>query len=254
MSSTIGLVDVSATNAPVDGGPSASLPAKRLGNRSILEWVVRRVTDAQTLSTVVVVADYRDPRRQLIDAITPADVPVFFGKQSDALGRLAAAAKKFSAEAVVRVRVDHPFVDPVLIDRLVREAQLDPTFEYISYGNSRNCATLASRTGLFAEWCRSDALARANRDATDAQDRQDAMRYVRTHPQLFQTRILPAPEALDRDDLRLAVVSEEDLDHAQTIYDALGPESLDWQQIARLLNHQPQIRHRMALLNRSDAV
>jgi spore coat polysaccharide biosynthesis protein SpsF (cytidylyltransferase family) len=65
-------------------------------------------------------------------------------------------------------------------------------------------------------------------------------------------RLLSAPAEIDREDLRLTVDSEEDWDHALTIYDALGPEWLDWRRIARLLDHQPALRSRMAALNRVE--
>jgi spore coat polysaccharide biosynthesis protein SpsF (cytidylyltransferase family) len=53
--------------------------------------------------------------------------------------------------------------------------------------------------------------------------------------------------------VRLIVDIDEDWDHALAIYEALGPELLDWQQIANLLNHQPALRNRMAVLNRAHA-
>ena len=64
-------------------------------------------------------------------------------------------------------------------------------------------------------------------------------------------RLLPAPSGLDRDDLRLTIESEEDWEHAQVIFEALGPEELDWQRIAGLLRGQPRLRQRMAVLNRA---
>ena len=69
----------------------------------------------------------------------------------------------------------------------------------------------------------------------------------------FKLRLLPAPAEIDRDDVRLTIDSDEDWDHALTIFEALGPESLDWQRIARLLSHQPALRSRMAALNRAAA-
>jgi spore coat polysaccharide biosynthesis protein SpsF (cytidylyltransferase family) len=50
--------------------------------------------------------------------------------------------------------------------------------------------------------------------------------------------------------VRLTIDLDEDWDHALAIYEALGPERLDWQRIARLLDHQPALRSRMAALNR----
>ena len=64
---------------------------------------------------------------------------------------------------------------------------------------------------------------------------------------------MPLPAEMDRDDLRLKLDHDEDWEHAQEIYDALGPEGLDWQRIAGLLHHQPELRQRMAVLNRETA-
>jgi spore coat polysaccharide biosynthesis protein SpsF (cytidylyltransferase family) len=43
---------------------------------------------------------------------------------------------------------------------------------------------------------------------------------------------------------------EEDWELTVTIYEALGPERLEWQRIVSLLDHQPAIRRRMEALNR----
>ncbi len=74
--------------------------------------------------------------------------------------------------------------------------------------------------------------------------------YIYSHPEKFTLRQIPAPDEIDREDVRLTVDIEEDWDHALVIYEALGPERLDWQRIARLLDHQPAMRRRMAALNR----
>jgi len=254
MSTTLGIVEVGSIIASAEASNSGSRAGRRLGGRSILEWVVRRVTDSHGLKQVVVVADQRDPRRHRINDLVPSDIPIYFGKQTDPLGRFAGAVKKYHADAVVRVSVDHPFVDPALIDRLLSVASHDQESEYICFANSLNDRIAASRLGLFAEWCRADAIYRADRDATDSRDRCEATRFIYTHPELYQLRILPAPAALDRDDLRLAILSEDDWEHAEAILEALGPEGLEWQRIAGLLDHQPQIRQRMAHLNRCESV
>jgi spore coat polysaccharide biosynthesis protein SpsF (cytidylyltransferase family) len=51
--------------------------------------------------------------------------------------------------------------------------------------------------------------------------------------------------------VRLTIGGEEDWEHAQAIYDALGPDEMSWQRIAGLLDQQPELRQRMAVLNRS---
>ncbi len=225
---------------------------RRLGGRPLLEWVIRRVTDCTRLDGVIVVASDTPELRAITDFV-PLDVPIFFGTEADALGRFVRALEQYPARAIVRVRGDNPFVDPALIDRLVRTAETHPTCDYVSYLSADGRPAILSPVGVYAEWVRARTLRAAARAAKDPADRTQVTRYVYSHPERFQVRLIPAPPEIDRDDVRLTVDGEEDWEHALAIYDALGPDCLDWQRIAVLLNHQPQLRSRMATLNRVDA-
>jgi spore coat polysaccharide biosynthesis protein SpsF (cytidylyltransferase family) len=68
---------------------------------------------------------------------------------------------------------------------------------------------------------------------------------------MFNVRLLPLPAALDREDLRLRIDGEEDWEHAQVIFDAIGHDEWDWRRVADLLHSQPALRKRMAHLNRA---
>ena len=226
--------------------------ARRLGGKSLLEWVVRRVTDAQQLDGVIVLST-ADPENQFVSDLAPLDVPVYAGGQSDALGCFADALEKYRAESVVRVRVDYPFVDPVLIDRLITTAEAHPECDYVGYCSRDGRPAILSPVGVYAEWFRNSALQKIARRAKSPADRNDVTRYLYSHPEKFTVRLIPAPAQIDRDDVRLRVDIEEDWEHALTIFDALGPEEFDWQRIADLLDHQPALRRRMAALNRACA-
>jgi spore coat polysaccharide biosynthesis protein SpsF len=226
--------------------------ARRLGGKPLLEWVVRRVTDCQRLDAVIVATGDDAAGRSLAELV-PSDVPVFFGSESDVLSRFAGAIEQYPAKAVVRICADNPFIDPVLNDRLVRTADLHPECDYISYCSQSGRPAILSAVGVYAEWCRTEALLQSHRQATDPADREHVTRYLYSHPEKFQVRLIPAPCELDRDDVRLTVDHEEDWEHAQAIVEALGPEELDWQRIAELLDGQPDLRRRMAVLNRKYA-
>ena len=73
------------------------------------------------------------------------------------------------------------------------------------------------------------------------QHRQDLGMRIRNH------------QPVTADDLRLKIDFEEDWEHAQVIFEALGPDEWDWQRIADLLDSQPALRKRMAVLNRAKA-
>jgi spore coat polysaccharide biosynthesis protein SpsF len=245
---TLGIVQV-----PVDSPGAQRKLARRVGGQPLLGWVVRRVTDCARVDGVVVLSgEAVDPRA--IGHLVPLDVPVLFAAEPHAMDRLLRALDEYPAESVVRVRGDNLFVDPELIDRLVIEAGAHPGCDYVSYCSRDGRPAILSPVGVYAEWFRAKALRRAGREAIDPEDRRHVTRYVYSRPERFKIRFIPAPPEIDRDDVRLAVDVEEDWDHALAIVDALGPERLDWQRIASLLDHQPALRRRMAALNRACAV
>jgi spore coat polysaccharide biosynthesis protein SpsF len=226
---------------------------RKLGGRSLFEWVIRRVTDAMRLDGVIVLACEAEDCCA-VSRLVPSDVPVFFGEGDDALARFAKALERYPAEGVVRVRGDNLFVDPALIDRLVNTAEAHPSCDYVSYCSHDGQPAILSPVGVYAEWFRASALRKANRLARNELDRKHVTRYFYAHPERFSLRLIPAPAEIDREDVRLTIDIEEDWDHALAIYEALGPEWLDWQRIARLLNDQPALRSRMATLNRAHRV
>ena len=222
---------------------------RKLGGQSLLGWVVRRVTDSIRLDGVIVVA--RDSaEHRFVGDLVPPDVPLFVSQEPDALHRFLRALEEYPAEAIVRVRGDNPFIDPGLIDRLVTTAESHPNCDYVSYCSRDGRPAILSPVGVYAEWFRSSALRRAARSCKTPSDCEGVTRYIYSHPERFNLRLIPAPTKIDRDDVRLRVDIEEDWEHALAIYEALGPESLDWQRIADLLDHQPALRSRMAALNR----
>ncbi|MCU0878894.1 MAG: hypothetical protein MUF06_14010 [Pirellulaceae bacterium] len=249
----VGIVEVQpAVGGLLENSPLAGIARRRFGGRTLLEWVVRRVTEADRLLGVVVLAGDDRFSRSLV-AQCPADVRVFHAAEPDALGRLAAAVRSLRCRSVVRVNVCHPFVDPVLVDGLVTAVAGGHTCDYASYSLADGRHAADSKVGVFVEWCRGEAILLADQLARLPAERSDATRFLRTHPEVFALRMFPVPRQLDRDDLRLAIQNEEDWEDIQLILDALGPESLDWQYITSLLDRHPTIRERMAVRNRAEA-
>jgi spore coat polysaccharide biosynthesis protein SpsF len=246
MLKTLGIVQVRHPS----GKKVDSKIARKLGGKPLLEVVVRRITDCQRLDGVVVVLADDEPDDQ-IRQLVPPDVPVFSGSARDPLATFASVLDEFKADSVVRLCAHNPFIDPVLIDRLVSTADAHPTCDYISYCCADGRPTILTQLGVFAEWCSASALRRAHREARKPADREHLTAYLYAHPELFNVRLIPLPAELDRDDLRLKIDFEEDWEHAQVIFEALGHEEWDWQRIADLLDSQPALRKRMAMLNRA---
>lgn len=243
---TIGMVEACLR------GTTGARFTRRFAGKSVLEWVVRRLTDCTRIEGVIVVTG-DEPEDASVRRLVPLDVPVFAGSQPDALSRFAAALASYSAEGVVRVSADDLFLDPVLIDRLVRAAYEEDDIDYVGYRlrDGRPAALAPVRIG--AEWFRVRSLHRAARLAKVPEDREHVARFLCSQPERFCVHFLPAPAELDRDDVRLTMDIEEDWETALTLLEALGPERFDLHGIAHLLDHQPAMRRRMAQLNQVAA-
>ena len=247
MLETLGIVEACFTS------PRArAKAARKLGTKPVLEWIIRRMTDCEQLDGVIVVTN-DEPENRMVEKLSPLDVPVFVSRHPDALGSLAAALEEYSCQSVVRMSAERPFVDPSLVDRLICSAREYPDCDYVSYASRDGRPAVLSPIGLFAEWFRTDSLRLVARKARTIADRENPTHFVCAHPERFRIRLLPAPAEIDREDLRLTVDIEEDWENALAIFEALGPEELDWQRIAHLLDHQPAMRKRMAALNRASA-
>ena len=220
----------------VHAGPGSACSrdklSRRLGSHSWLELVVRRMTDCQQLDGVVVVLGAADAA--LAD-LAPSNVPLHISDRPDALGRIASAADAFRADAIVRVGAEHPFVDAVLLDRLATTAAAHPSCDYIGFCSQHGRSSL----GMFGDWCRTEALWRADREATAPADRQQPTRYLWTHPEFFALRFIPLSHELEREGLRLAADGDDAWEHALAIHDALGHDDVNWRQIAGLLSGLP---------------
>jgi spore coat polysaccharide biosynthesis protein SpsF (cytidylyltransferase family) len=244
MVTTLGVVEVQpAVESLARNSPLAGIARRRFGGKTLLEWVVRRVGDSQRIAQIVVLAG-ADPMSRGLAELSPPDVRTFISRECDPLARLAHAVRELRPDGVVWVSVSTPFVDPVLLDRLVTCAASEEKCHYVGYCFSDGRPALESKMGMFSEWCLGEAILKADREAKASADRLQPTRFVVGHPERFHVRFLPAPPKLDRDDLCLAIQDEEDWEHVETILDALGPESLDWQYIMALLDRHPQLgRH-----------
>ena len=150
------------------------------------------------------------------------------------------------------VRLDSPLVDPCLIDRLVTAAERDPTVDYATFCSGSGHPAIHSPLGLFAEFYSTSAIRRVDRAAKTARERREFNRFILRRPNRFTVKLLPIPQPLDRDDLRFSLRHQDDWEHAEQIVDALGADGLEWPRMARLLEQQPELRERMAVLNRAE--
>lgn len=192
---------------------SRRLPGKALrpiAGRPMLGRVLDRVRLARRIDQVVVATSDREVD-DTIDAFASAEgVAVFRGSAEDVLGRCLDCAEAFSFDRIVRISGDSPFMDPIVIDRLVT-AQADGGEEIVT-----NVLHRSFPPGVSVEVLSLEALRRLAALATGDQDREHVTTYVYRHPDKFLIRNVAAA-ASPYQGAGLVVDDESDLARADWI-------------------------------------
>lgn len=214
--------------------------ARRLEGKSVLEWVVRQMTDCEQLSGVVVVADEGDDG-DLVRDLTPIDVPVFSSAEETTVALLEKTLERFPMESCLFIGSDWPFLDPTLIDQLVRTAELEDGCDYAAYQFTNEIFSVGRPYGLFPEWYRSDSIRKVAKKISDPIHRQLPGTFFLDNQKDYKVELLPVPVGLDRDDIRFSFDDEQDWDNILDLHDALDLEVLDCRKIGRLLGSREMV-------------
>jgi len=91
---------------------------EQLGNYPLIEWVIRRSSQARIHATVLATTD-KPIDDKLVSEASKLQCSVFRGSESDVLGRYFDAACYFKADTIIRVCGDRPLISPTLIDRAI---------------------------------------------------------------------------------------------------------------------------------------
>ena len=204
-----------------------------IGRQSLLEWTIQRLSGSSLLDAIVITGspDYSS----FIESLEIEPASWLPSESSTPLSRCIEVAKSVQANWIVLVQNNCPFVDPILVDRLVAAAWATPTSDMISFVSPTRPTSSLRSLGLVAEVCRRRALRRlAGR--TDANDQRDVSQLIHSMPELFHARCLPLPAALDRPDLRWALETEDDWEKAHMLL-ASHRENVDYRELANMAIH-----------------
>jgi spore coat polysaccharide biosynthesis protein SpsF len=198
----------------------ARLDSTRLPNKALLPLgekpMISRVMEAlkRVPADVHVLACPED----CVEAFDPLAASEGFvlmtGPKEDVLGRYCAAIRRCRADWVIRATGDNPFVFVDAATALLLEGRSRGA-DYSGY------SSLPYGAGV--EILRSDALLRAEEEASLQQEREHVCPYLYGHGELFLLHRPLAPLLWRRPDVRLTVDTPEDRRRAQALCRALSP-------------------------------
>ncbi len=102
---------------------SKRLPGKsvvRLGKFQVIEWIFKRLRLCKKIDNIILATTNENNDNILCEIAKNNSIDFFRGSKDDVLKRYIDSSKLFKVENIVRVCADRPFVDPELIDLLVK--------------------------------------------------------------------------------------------------------------------------------------
>ena len=209
--------------------------ARYLEGKSVLEWVVRQMTDSELLDKVVVLTE-EGANGDLVRKLTPVDVSVYSTKAQDTATAIQETLQHFSAESCVLIGADWPFLDSELIDRLVRTARRTENCDYAAYQFMNDVFSAERPYGLFPEWYRGTSLEKLAAATDDPIHRNMPGTFFLDNQNTYHVATLQIPAGLDRvAEMKFTFADEEDWDNILELHGALELEVLDCQKVGSLL-------------------
>jgi len=146
---------------------------KEVNGLSLIELLLARLAKAEHVDQIVV-ATTIDPRNDVLaEHVKFLGYSVYQGSEDDVLDRYYQAALLHKPDVVVRVTGDCPLIDPVVVDSVI-EAFKKSGLDYVS-----NVSPPTYPDGLDTEVFSFCALEQAQKEATEAREREHVTPYIR---------------------------------------------------------------------------
>jgi glutamate-1-semialdehyde 2,1-aminomutase/spore coat polysaccharide biosynthesis protein SpsF len=218
---------------------SSRLPNKVLEpilDRPMLQHVVERVRQAQTVEQVVVATTDRPADDAIETFCRTRCIDVFRGSEEDVLDRFYRASSAFHADVVVRITADCPLIDPAVLDKVVRR-MLDGNVDYVT-----NRLRYTYPDGLDVETFSFATLEKAWKEAHLPADREHVTSYIR-NPERFRIAGVENATDLSPRNLRWTVDEPSDLQFVRAVYERLGGNGnrFDLPEVLALLDREPEL-------------
>lgn len=152
---------------------------KPLAGKPALWHVVNRLNYAKHLNQVIIATTTEKQDDEVKKFCFEYEVPCFRGSQEDVLDRYYQAAKKFSADPIIRITADCPAIDPTIIDEVV-EGYINGHYDVYGlageFPDGLDCTVFSFR-----------ALEDTWKHANLPSEREHVCPYMQKHPEKFRT-------------------------------------------------------------------
>lgn len=143
---------------------------------------------------------------------------VFRGSENDVLQRFIDAAEEFQFDRIIRICADNPFLDVSEMQNVIRFAENNPSFDYVSF-TVNGSPSIKTHFGFWTEYVTLQALKKVNLATKDSFYHEHVTNYIYGHEALFQIKFIAANSILQgRNDIRMTLDTAVDFTALSEIY------------------------------------
>lgn len=194
-------------------------------------WKGKNLLDLQLgqlnkLDIPFVVATTENPSDDaIVDWAEQNKVDVFRGEELNVLKRFIDCAKSYSANNLIRVCSDNPFIQLDQISEFLYT--LEQGFDYMSYCNDSGVPAIKTHWGLFVEGVQLKALERASEMLQNHPEKtfysEHVTNFIYGNPTEFRVHLHKAPEpVISRNDLRFTIDTPADFENMRNLLELVG--------------------------------
>lgn len=194
---------------------STRLPGKtmkKIDGKPFLEYVIKSIKLSKKLDKIVI-ATSNNPKDDIIEKFAlKNNILIFRGSEEDVLDRMYKAAKKYNADFIVRLCADNLFLNFEIMDKMI-DLAIKEKYDFVNdvYGNP-------TPNGIVSEVLNMKALETMWKKAEKKHQREHITQYIVENPSLFKIKNFDVPKWLQRNDIKLALDTKEDLKLLKILY------------------------------------
>ena len=220
---------------------STRLPGKVLkdiGGRNSLEHIINRIKSLGNISEICLATTTGTEDQVIIELAKSLGVKHYRGSEHDVLSRVLRAAEMLSAEIIVEITGDCPFVDPMMVDQYI-EILKNNDLDYVS-----NNIVSTYPDGFDVQVFLTKALKKSSSMAITREEREHVTMHIRQNPQIFKTQNIVAPKSYRYPEMSVTLDTKEDLEVLRLIANHFTDiDSPSHMEIIDFLLANPEISH-----------
>jgi glutamate-1-semialdehyde 2,1-aminomutase/spore coat polysaccharide biosynthesis protein SpsF len=228
---------------------SSRLPNKvleKLGNRTVLGWVVRSANQIPGIDDLVVATSDNKEDDAIETWCDDNAVNIFRGSENDVLGRYFLASRAFEADVIMRLTADCPLLDPQVCGTVLA------LFQVTNADYTSNCSPEIWPDGLDCEVFSAKALSEANKEATQSLEREHVTPFIHYRRSRYKILSVPCPLPELKNE-RWTIDCIEDLEFLRAVIGHLPfdrPPS--YLEVIKVLSTFPELRKKNSNIRRNQ--